>query len=316
MKHTKELDLSIVIPLYNEEDCVRVFYASLKRSCDKLDLTYEIIFIDDGSIDATYMILSELYRNDPTLRVIKFRKNFGQTAAMAAGFEYAKGKIIISMDGDLQNDPDDIPRLLAKIEEGFDIVCGWRKNRQDKLWTRRLPSVVANWIISHITGVRIHDNGCSLKAYQGSVIKNVALYGEMHRFIPAMSTLVGARTTEIVVKHHPRRFGKSKYGISRTWKVALDIINVKMITSFASRPAHWFTFLSLLFILINLSVLSTAGAIYYNQFTEGWTSVSTIVLLCSFLSGNFLFLGIVGELFVKTEHSHWKKRHQPTMTVL
>jgi glycosyltransferase involved in cell wall biosynthesis len=246
----------------------------LKQVCDKLGISHEIIFIDDGSTDATYRLISELHLKDPQVKVIKFRKNYGQTSAMAAGFEYARGEIIVSMDGDLQNDPDDIPRLLVKIDEGYDVVCGWRKNRQDKLWTRRLPSVVANWIIAHMTGVRIHDNGCSLKAYRGSVIKNVALYGEMHRFIPAMSMLAGARITEIVVQHHPRRFGKSKYGISRTWKVALDIINVKMITSFASRPAHWFGLLSLLFILIGLSILSLADVMYYGRFVKGWTSFS------------------------------------------
>jgi glycosyltransferase involved in cell wall biosynthesis len=311
-----DLDLSIVTPLYNEGECIRPLYASLKAICDRLDLNYELIFIDDGSTDATYRLLSELHRQDPKVKVIKFRRNYGQTPAMAAGFLYAKGKIIVSMDGDLQNDPADIPRLLSKIDEGYDVVCGWRKDRQDTFWTRRLPSVVANWIISHLTGVRIHDNGCSLKAYRASIIKNVALYGEMHRFIPAMATLAGASVTEIMVKHHPRRFGRSKYGLGRIWRVALDIITVKMITGFASRPAHWFGLLSLLFILIGVSILSVAGGMYFNGFMKGWMVVSTIVLLLFFLGGHFLILGIIGELFVKTEGCHSKKSLHPTATLL
>jgi len=311
-----DLDLSVVIPLYNEGECIKPLYTSLKAICDRLDLNYELIFIDDGSTDATYRLLSELHRQDPKVKVIKFRRNYGQTPAMAAGFAHATGRIIVSMDGDLQNDPADIPRLLSKIDEGYDVVCGWRKDRQDTFWRRRLPSVVANWIIGRLTGVRIHDNGCSLKAYRASVIKNVALYGEMHRFIPAMSTLAGARITEIMVKHHPRRFGRSKYGLGRIWRVALDIITVKMITSFASRPAQWFGLLSLLFIFLGLSTLSIAGGLYLNGFIKGWLVVSTIALLLSFLGGHFLILGIIAELFVKTEDCHSQKSPSPTLTLL
>jgi glycosyltransferase involved in cell wall biosynthesis len=311
-----DLDLSVVIPLYNEEDGVRPLYTALKAASDQLDLCYELIFIDDGSTDGTYRLLAQLHRQDPKVRVIRFRKNYGQTPAMAAGFAYAKGRIIVSMDGDLQNDPADIPQLLAKIEEGYDVVCGWRKDRQDTFWTRRLPSVVANWIIGRMTGVRIHDNGCSLKAYRASVIKNVALYGEMHRFIPAMSTLAGARITEIMVKHHPRRFGRSKYGLGRIWRVALDIITVKMITSFASRPAHWFGLLSLLLILIGLPILSITGGMYSNGLIKRWMVLSTVALLLFFLGGHFLMLGVIGELFVKTEDCHPKASFHPTVTML
>ena len=193
--------------------------------------------MDDGSHDKTFAVLSELSKQKPQLGVIRFQKNAGQTAAMAAGFEFAQGQRIISMDGDLQNDPADIPKLLQKLDEGYDLVCGWRKERQDKFLTRRVPSIVANWIIGKVTGVPIHDNGCSLKVYRASVIKQVPLYGEMHRFIPAMSTVAGARIAEIVVTHHPRRFGKSKYGLGRIWRVMLDIIAFKFIISvFASRP--------------------------------------------------------------------------------
>jgi glycosyltransferase involved in cell wall biosynthesis len=197
-------------------------------------------------------------KQDARVKILSFRKNSGQTAAMAAGFEYATGDLIVSMvDGDLQNDPVDIPRLLSKLREGFDVVCGWRKSRQDKFWTRCVPSAAANWIIGRVTGVRIHDNGCWLKVYRASVIKSIALYGEMHHFIPAMTTLAGARIAEIVVNHHPRRFGKIKYGIGRTWRVLLDIITAKLITGFASRPALWFGLPSFSIFGLGLSALLT-----------------------------------------------------------
>ena len=228
--------LSIVVPVYNEEENVRLLFEKIQAVCETIGETYEVLFVDDGSHDATFAVLSELSEQRSELKVIRFEKNAGQTAAMAAGFEFAQGQRIISMDGDLQNDPADIPKLLEKLDEGYDLVCGWRKERQDKFLTRRVPSIVANWIIGKVTRVPIHDNGCSLKAYRASVIKQVPLYGEMHRFIPAMSTVVGARIAEIVVTHHPRRFGKSKYGLGRIWRVMLDIIAFKFIISvFAQR---------------------------------------------------------------------------------
>ena len=223
--------ISIVIPVYNEEDNVRPLFEKIQTVCQTIGDAYEVLFIDDGSTDETFAVLSELSEQEPQLAVIRFKKNAGQTAAMAAGFEFAKGQRIISMDGDLQNDPSDIPALLAKLDEGYDLVCGWRKVRQDKFVTRRIPSIVANWIIGRVTGVPIHDNGCSLKAYRASIIKQVPLYGEMHRFIPAMSTVAGARIAEIVVTHHPRRFGESKYGLGRIWRVMLDIIAFQLIIS-------------------------------------------------------------------------------------
>ena len=229
--------LSIVVPVYNEEENVRLLFEKIQAVCETIGESYEVLFVDDGSSDATFTVLSELSKQKPQLGVIRFHENAGQTAAMVAGFEFAQGQQIISMDGDLQNDPADIPKLLEKLGEGYDLVCGWRKERQDKFLTRRVPSIVANWIIGKVTRVPIHDNGCSLKAYRASVIKQVPLYGEMHRFIPAMSTVVGARIAEIVVTHHPRRFGKSKYGLGRVWRVMLDIIAFKFIISvFASRP--------------------------------------------------------------------------------
>ncbi|RKU29212.1 glycosyltransferase [Candidatus Poribacteria bacterium] len=229
--------LSIVVPVYNEEDNIRPLFEKIQTVCEAIGDVYEVLFVDDGSKDKTFSVLSELSEQEARLSVIRFQKNAGQTAAMAAGFEFAQGERIISMDGDLQNDPSDIPKLLEKLDEGYDLVCGWRKERQDKFLTRRVPSVIANWIIGKVTGVPIHDNGCSLKAYRASIIKQVRLYGEMHRFIPAMSTVVGARIAEIVVSHHPRRFGESKYGLGRVWRVMLDIIAFKFIISvFTSRP--------------------------------------------------------------------------------
>ena len=236
-RKVKKPILSIVVPVYNEEENVGPLFEKIQAACETIGDSYEVLFVDDGSRDRTFAVLSELSEQKPQLVVIRFEKNAGQTAAMAAGFEFAQGQRIISMDGDLQNDPADIPKLIEKLDEGYDLVCGWRKERQDKFLTRRVPSIIANWIIGKVTGVPIHDNGCSLKAYRASVIKQVPLYGEMHRFIPAMSTIAGARIAEMVVTHHPRRFGKSKYGLSRVWRVILDIIAFKFIISvFSSRP--------------------------------------------------------------------------------
>jgi glycosyltransferase involved in cell wall biosynthesis len=312
----KDMDLSIVIPLYNEEECVNALYASLKVVCDRLNLKYEIIFVDDGSTDDTYTKLSMLHDKDPAVKIVKFRKNYGQTAAMAAGFHAARGKNVVSMDGDLQNDPADIPRLLARLNEGYDVVCGWRKDRKDKLITRRIPSVMANWLIAKITGVSIHDNGCSLRSYRASVIKNVTLYAEMHRFIPAMSTLLGGKIAEIVVDHHPRRFGKSKYGIGRTWRVVLDIMKIKMITGFAFRPALWFGLLGFPFIILGLSALLVAAGLYFGLFVEEWMVTSTVSFLLLFLGAHLLSLGIIGELCVETGDYSPKKSLNETITEL
>ncbi len=231
MKPTQNPLLSIVVPVYNEEENVLPLFEKIETVCETIDETYEVLFVDDGSRDKTFDVLTELHERAPQVVVIRFEENAGQTAAMAAGFQFARGQRIISMDGDLQNDPADIPNLLRKLDEGYDLVCGWRKERHDKFWSRRVPSIVANWIIAKVTGVPIHDNGCSLKAYRSEMIKQVPLYGEMHRFIPAISTVAGARIAEIVVTHHPRRFGTSKYGLGRVWRVMLDIIAFKLILS-------------------------------------------------------------------------------------
>ena len=308
--------VSIVIPVYNEEQSVLPLYQSVCRACDLLREPYEVIFVDDGSRDETFAILKGIHEHDARVKVLSFRKNSGQTAAMAAGFAYAAGDLIVSMDGDLQNDPVDIPRLLSKLREGFDVVCGWRKSRQDKFWTRRLPSAVANWIIGRVTGVRIHDNGCSLKAYRASVIKNVSLYAEMHRFIPAMATVAGARIAEIVVNHHPRRFGKSKYGIGRMWRVVLDIITVKLITGFASRPGLWFGLPSFAFFGLSLLAFLVAVGMYSEQLPSEWLVMSTVGVLLFLLGVHLLSMGMLGELCLRTGDYVPEQVLRPTLTVL
>jgi glycosyltransferase involved in cell wall biosynthesis len=238
-------DLSIIVPLYNEEDSVAPLYVAIINAMTAFGVTFEIVLVDDGSKDDTVKRAVELAQTDSHVRIVKFRRNYGQTAAMAAGIEYATGKILVTMDGDLQNDPADIGLLLEKMHEGYDIVVGWRHQRQDKLISRKIPSRIANWLIGKVTGVPIRDNGCSLKAYRASLIKGIPLYSEMHRFIPAMAAMAGPRIAEIKVRHHARQFGKSKYGLSRIYKVSLDLLVIKTVASFTSRPLLWFSLLSL-----------------------------------------------------------------------
>ena len=292
--------ISVVVPIYNEEESVELLYGRLRQACEQMETSYELIFVDDGSRDQSFLNLKKLWQQDDHIKVIRFRKNYGQTAAMVAGFEYAMGEIIISMDGDLQNDPKDIPKLVARLNEGFEVVCGWRKNRKDAYWSRLFPSYIANWIMGIVTGVKIHDSGCSLKAYRANVIKKLPLYGEMHRFIPAMSLLVGARIGEIEVEHHARQFGKSKYGIGRIWRVALDIMVIRMITGFASRPLVWFGFLSVPCFVLGTVFLGMAIGPYFGQDTEQWLIPSIVSFLFIFLSGHLVTTGVIAELIVKT----------------
>ena len=303
--------VSVVVPIFNEEDNIELLYLQLRKACDMLARPYEVIFVDDGSQDHSFSILKKLWSQDSRVKVIRFRKNYGQTAAMMAGFDYATGDIIVSMDGDLQNDPADISKLIAKMSEGFDVVSGWRENRQDKYWTRRVPSQIANWIISRITGVKLRDSGCSLKAYRASVIKPMTLYGEMHRFIPAMSRVVGAQVGEIPVCHHPRQFGKSKYGIGRVWRVALDIVTIKMITGFSSRPLLWFGLLSIPFVILGMGFLGFGFGKVIEGSYDQWLIPAVGAFLFFFLSGHFLTMGIVGELSVRTSDFIAKKLFLP-----
>jgi len=247
--------LSIIVPLYNEEESIRPLYAAIVQALGDIGCTFEMVFVDDGSKDNTAEIAREIARIDSRLRLVKFRRNYGQTPAMAAGIEHARGEILVTMDGDLQNDPADIKLLLTQIEAGFDIVVGWRHNRQDKLVTRKIPSRIANLLIGKVTGVPIRDNGCSLKAFRAELIKSIPLYSEMHRFIPAMASIAGPRVAQIRVRHHARRYGQSKYGLSRIYKVLLDLMVIKTVTSFASRPLRWFAMLSTPLILIAFGLL-------------------------------------------------------------
>jgi len=247
--------LSIIVPFYNEQDSIQPLHAAIVNAVDPLRVGYEMVFVDDGSRDATLAGAIALARMDSRVRVVQFRRNYGQTPAMAAGIEHATGEILVTMDGDLQNDPADIRYFLEKIEEGYDIVVGWRHQRQDKLVSRKIPSMIANWLIGKVTGVPVKDNGCSLKAYRAAVIKEIPLYSEMHRFIPAMASIAGPRIAEIKVRHHARKFGSSKYGISRVYKVLLDLMVIKTVATFTARPLLWFSLLAFPMGLIGLTVL-------------------------------------------------------------
>src|SRR5919202_592973 len=233
-------DISVFLPVLNEEPNLRPLHAKLDAALAELGRTAEVIYVDDGSTDRSLAILREIAAADTRVRVISLRRNYGQTAAMSAGIDAARGRVLIPMDADLQNDPADIRRLLDKLDEGYDVVSGWRKDRQDKVLTRKLPSMIANWVISFIGGVKLHDYGCSLKAYRREFLKEVKLYGEMHRFIPIYASWVGARVTEIPVRHHKRTMGRSKYGLSRTFKVMLDLLTIKFMASYHTKPIYVF----------------------------------------------------------------------------
>jgi glycosyltransferase involved in cell wall biosynthesis len=291
--------LSVVVPFFNEQDNVGPLYLAIVQAVEPLGVPFEMVFVDDGSTDATVARAISLARADARVRVVKFRRNYGQTAAMAAGVEHAAGSILITMDGDLQNDPADIAHFLAKMDEGFDIVVGWRHDRQDKLVSRKIPSRVANWIIGKVTGVPINDNGCSLKAYRASVIKAIPLYSEMHRFIPAMASMAGPRIAEIKVRHHARRFGKSKYGLSRIYKVVLDLLVIKTVTSFTSRPLLWFALLSLPALgFAALAFAYTAFVVLVNgrQFPLPVAGSGLIFGACALM---LISSGAIGELIFK-----------------
>jgi glycosyltransferase involved in cell wall biosynthesis len=296
----KLMDLSIIVPLYNEYQNVRPLYEAIVKAVNSLELTYEIIFIDDGSKDLTFAEAKKLALEDKRLKIVKFRKNYGQTPAMSAGIEHAIGRILITMDGDLQNDPQDISNFVEKINEGYDVVVGWRYKRQDKLITRKIPSHIANWLIGKVTGVPIRDNGCSLKAYRASIIKEIPLYSEMHRFIPAMSSLAGSKIAEIKVQHHPRKFGVSKYGLSRTFKVLLDLLAIKTIISFSSQPLLWFMILATppLVVSIALTFTSLYKLVFYSLSIS--VPIAGTGLLLGALGFFLVLIGIVGELVYRT----------------
>jgi len=292
-------ELSVIVPFYNEEDNVARMHAAIVSALEPLGVPFEIVCVDDGSRDRTLELATEIARSDPRVRVVKFRRNYGQTPAMAAGIEQARGKVLVTMDGDLQNDPTDIGTFLAKIDEGYDIVVGWRHNRQDKLVSRKIPSKIANWLIGKVTGVPIKDNGCSLKAYRADLIKQIPLYSEMHRFIPAMASIAGPRIAEIKVRHHARQFGQSKYGLSRIYKVLLDLMVIKTVASFTSRPLLWFCLLAMPLFAIGLFALGYSLSSWFD--TQGLMPLpiagsgvilvfGALIMICS---------GVLGELIYK-----------------
>jgi glycosyltransferase involved in cell wall biosynthesis len=291
--------LSVIVPFFNEEDSIGPMHEAIVAALDPLEIAYEMVFVDDGSRDATARRGDEIARRDARVRLVKFRRNYGQTAAMAAGIEYATGEILVTMDGDLQNDPKDIEHFLAKISEGYDIVVGWRHKRQDHLVSRKIPSKIANWLIGKVTGVRITDNGCSLKAFRASVIKRIPLYSEMHRFIPAMASIAGPRIAEIKVRHHARQFGKSKYGLSRTYKVLLDLMVIKTVASFTSRPLLWFSLLCLPLMIVGAAAL-IAGLVVTMP-ASGGMSLPLAGTGIIFLSASLMLMasGTLGELIYR-----------------
>ena len=299
----RNLALSVVVPLFNEEETVALLAERVRAALERIP-SWELLLVDDGSSDGTCRVVAELAHRDPRVRLIPLARNYGQTAAMQAGFDHARGRIIVSMDGDLQNDPDDIPALLAKMDEGFDLVAGYRERRQDRFVTRKLPSWIANRIIRWITGVPIRDNGCSLKAYRRELLDRVRLYSDMHRFIPAVAAATaGARITEIGVRHHARRFGKSKYGLSRVFKVLADLLTILMIRSFRERPlalfgAGAFGAIAIGAVFASVVVLAQPG---FSAVKANAVVLSGVALLWFGLALYLLMLGLIGEVALREE---------------
>ena len=305
----RTLDLSVVVPLYDEEDNVDPVMRELLEVLDQMELSSEVVLVDDGSKDQTVARARRWCQRDPRVRVIELRRNFGQTAALSAGFDHARGEVIVAMDGDQQNDPHDIPRLLSKLDEGYDVVSGWRRDRQDALVLRKLPSAAANRLISRVTGTRLHDYGCTLKAYRRDVICQLRLYGDMHRFIPALSQVVGARVTELAVNHRARVRGRSKYGISRTFRVVLDLLTVKFLISYFGRPMRLFGGIGFVSMALGSAILLW---LFGDKvlFGHGLSDRPLVLLgmLLVLVGVQLLSLGILGELIIRVYHETGPRR--------
>lgn len=307
-------EVSVVVPLLNEQDNIQPLYEQITHALGN-KYRYEIIFIDDGSSDNSFSVLNRLQKADAKVRVIRFRKNFGQTAALSAGFTYARGATVVAIDADLQNDPADIPKMIEKLNEGFDVVSGWRKKRHDKAITRLLPSKIANLLIAKITGVKLHDFGCTLKAYRREVLAETKLYGEMHRFIPALASWSGAKICEVVVNHRPRTTGEAKYGMGRTLKVILDLITVKFLGSFSTKPIYIFGGMGL---IISLGAVASGLTVLYQKFFSAQhlamnrnpLLILTAVLIIT--SIQFVLMGLLAELLVRTYH---ESQNRPTYVI-
>ncbi len=308
------VDVSVVIPLLNEQDNIKVLYAQLNQALNGVH-NYELIFVDDGSTDNSFQILTELHKADSKVRVIRFRKNFGQTAALSAGFAHSRGGIVIEIDCDLQNDPADIPQMIEQLHKGYDVVSGWRKKRHDNAVTRRIPSMAANWLIARITGVKLHDFGCTLKAYRREVLVETRLYGEMHRFIPVLASWSGAQICEMVVNHRPRTAGVAKYGLGRTWKVMLDLITVKFLGSFSTKPIYIFGGLG--FICMVGAILAGAVTLYQKfisaqQLPMNRNPLLILTALLIMSTVQFILMGLLAELQVRTYH---ESQNRPTYVI-
>lgn len=314
-------DLSVVVPVYNERDSLDPLVSQLHATLSKAGQSYELVLVDDGSTDGSWEELTRLTRAFPHLQIIRLRRNFGQTAAISAGFHAAQGRVIVTLDADLQNDPADIPKLLAKLHEGYDVVSGWRRDRKDPFLSRRLPSFFANTLISRITGVQLHDYGCTLKAYRREVVENIDLYGELHRFIPALASWVGGEIAEVEVGHHPRRFGKSKYGISRTIRVVLDLLTVKFLLRYSTRPIHVFGkwgllcgaagLLILAFVVAaNLSFVVFGTALGAGLIKRPFWILTPFMLI--FFGLQFISIGLLAEIQIRTYH---ESQHKPIYVI-
>ena len=297
------MELSIVIPVFNEAENVEPLIQEINAVVGSLGKPYEIVVVDDGSRDATFNVLARLHQRERCLRVVRLKRNFGQTAAIAAGLTYAGGDVVILMDGDLQNDPKDIPALLAELKKGNDLVCGWRTSRQDPFFSRRLPSLIANRLISWTTQVKLHDYGCTLKAMRRDIAKSLKLYGEMHRFIPAIAYERGARVAELKVNHRPRLHGNSKYGIARTLRVVLDLLTVKFLISYSTRPSHVFGVLGLSSGALGFlfAVYLTFQKLVYHEMIGGRPLLLLAILLI-FIAFQFITMGLLGEMLSRTYH--------------
>jgi len=305
--------LSVIIPVFNEEDNLEALYSGLVATLDQLDRTWEIIFIDDGSSDLSHAVLRKIHNRDERVKVVQLRRNFGQTAAMAAGFDFARGQIIVTMDADLQNDPTDVPRLLDKLNEGYDIVSGWRRDRKDSFITKGLPSKLSNKLASWLTGVNLHDYGCTLKAYRREVVEAINLYGELHRYIPAVADSIGADVAEIPVKHHPRINGSSKYGMGRLARGFLDLVSIKLMMTYITRPMQMFGSLGLLAMLFG--VLTGMGTVLMKIFLGADMTGNPMLYLSilSIIAGiQFISMGFLGEITMRTYH---ETQNKPIYTV-
>jgi glycosyltransferase involved in cell wall biosynthesis len=310
-------ELSVVVPIFNEEESIPLLFDQLTGVLDQTGRGYEVIAVDDGSSDDSFQVLKDLSLRDARLRVVRFRRNFGQTAAFAAGFDRARGDVVITIDADLQNDPTDIPKLLAKMDEGHDVVSGWRQDRWKEgflaFFTRRIPSATANWLISRVTGVYLHDYGCALKIYRSEVVREIRLYGDLHRFIPAIASYYGVRIAEVPVRYRPRQFGQSKYGIGRTVRVLLDLLTVRFLLSYSTRPIHIFGLLGFLSVLLGVGIgiyLTVIKFLYGAALAERPLLLFGILLVM--VGVQLITMGLLGEMVVRT---YYESQDKPIYTV-